>query len=148
MLLKNIKSCFCCQKLLILSTTQENQRHKWKLGYGTMGCHIVLPICCYRGPPPICCQYIISLKSLTWQHMWGSKSVLILYRKIPHFENFRNFSFWKLIFHRIIEECPWCYKWCRKQYSIIVAGFNKNVVFRQQMLFFHSNLDFYLNECT
>ena len=26
--------------------------------------------------------------------------------------------------------------------------FNKNVVFRQQMLFFHSNLDFYLDECT
>ena len=26
--------------------------------------------------------------------------------------------------------------------------FNKSVVFRQQMLFFHSNLDFYLNECT
>ena len=26
--------------------------------------------------------------------------------------------------------------------------FNKSVVFRQQMLFFHSNFDFYLNECT
>ena len=26
--------------------------------------------------------------------------------------------------------------------------FNKSVVFRQQMLFFHSNLDFYLNERT
>ena len=25
---------------------------------------------------------------------------------------------------------------------------NKNVVFQQQMLFFHPNLDFYLNECT
>ena len=26
--------------------------------------------------------------------------------------------------------------------------FNKSVVFRQQMLFFHSNFDFYSNECT
>ena len=30
----------------------------------------------------------------------------------------------------------------------LLLVFNKNVVFRQQMLFFHSNLDFYLNECT
>ena len=36
------------------------------------------------------------------------------------------------------------------QYNItsLLLIFNKSVVFRQQMLFFHSNLDFYLNECT
>ena len=36
------------------------------------------------------------------------------------------------------------------QYNItsFLLIFNKNVVFRQQMLFFHSNLDFYLNERT
>ena len=61
--------------------------------------------------------------------MWSSKSVLIFYRKILYFENFRNSSFWKLIFHRIIGECHWCYKWCRKQHSIIVAGFQQNCCF-------------------
>ena len=36
------------------------------------------------------------------------------------------------------------------QYNItsLLLIFNKSVVFRQQMLFFHSNLDFYLNEST
>ena len=36
------------------------------------------------------------------------------------------------------------------QYNItsLLLVFNKSVVFRQQMLFFHLNLNFYLNECT
>ena len=36
------------------------------------------------------------------------------------------------------------------QYNItsLLLIFNKSVVFQQQILFFHSNLDFYLNECT
>ena len=36
------------------------------------------------------------------------------------------------------------------QYNIksLLLVFNTSVVFRQQMLFFHLNLDFYLNECT
>ena len=129
MLLKNNTCCFCCQKLLILSITQKNQRYKWKLSWKIMGGHNLLPICCHRGPPPICCQLVISLKSYPWQHIWSSKSFLTFYRKIAHFGSTRNFSSRKLFFSRIIGECPRCYKWCRKQHSIIVAGFQQNCCF-------------------
>ena len=58
MLLKNNNSCFCCQKVLILSKPEENRRHKRKLTYETRGRQHLLLICCHRSPPtnmlPIC----------------------------------------------------------------------------------------------
>ena len=39
-----------------------------------------------EGTPPICCQFVISLKSLLWQHMWGSKSLLTFWPKSRFFD--------------------------------------------------------------
>ena len=63
MLLKNNICCFCCWKLLILSKSQKNRRHKWELTYEAMERQHLLLICCHRGPLPICCYFIILLKS-------------------------------------------------------------------------------------
>ena len=48
----------------------------------------------------------------------------------------RNFHFQNQILSGIIIECPWCYKWCWKQYSIIVA------YFQQKCCFSAPNVDF------
>ena len=43
-----------------------------------------------RGPPSICCQLVISLKSNTWQHIGASESILTFCRKSAHFGTFQH----------------------------------------------------------
>ena len=57
-------------------------------------------------------------------------------QKVSKFEIFRNSRFRKLIFDRIISDCPRWYKWCWKQHSIIVADF------QQKCCFSATNVDF------
>ena len=75
MLLKNNICCFCCRKLLILSTPPKNWRHKGKYnflrGLRQKFRQKFLP----EGLPPTSCHFVILLKSATWQHMWSSKSI-------------------------------------------------------------------------
>ena len=112
---------------------------------GLVGSNILLPICCHKVPPPICCWFVILLKSYTWQHIWSSKSIFKICLKSRFFENL-HFETW------ICFEGSTCAPDARNHPGSNIASllpiFNKNVVFQQQMLFFHSNLDFYLNECT
>ena len=46
-----------------IGTTNEN----WIVG--RWGGTNLLSIYCHRGPPPICCQFVILAKSYSWQHM-------------------------------------------------------------------------------
>ena len=106
MLLKNNKSCFYCRKLLILSKHEKNRRHKWKLSAPGCGGQKFRQKFLPEGPPPICCQFVISLKSLPWQHMWSSKSIFKKCPKIAHFGTFQHsqknlhFSFFEVLRHR------------------------------------------------
>ena len=63
MLLKINKSCFCCRELLILSKCEKNRRHKWKLSVPVRGRQKFRQKFLRGGPRPICCQFVISLKS-------------------------------------------------------------------------------------
>ena len=51
------KNCWFYQNLKKMGTTNEN----WLMRH--VGGNNLLPICCHRGPPPICCQFVILLKS-------------------------------------------------------------------------------------
>ena len=58
-----------------------------------------------EGPPPICCQLVISLKSNSWQHIGASESILTFCRKNAHFETFQHsqenlhFSYFEILKH-------------------------------------------------
>ena len=85
MLLKNNKSCFCCRQVLILSKREKNRHHKWKLSVPGRGGQKFRQKFLSEGPPPICCQFVILLKSNSWQHIWASGSILTFCRKSAHF---------------------------------------------------------------
>ena len=105
MLLKNKKNCFCCRKLLILSKPEKHWRHKWKLSFETWGRQKFRQKFLPEGPPPICCQLLISLKSNSWQHTGASESFLTFCRKNAHFETFQHsqenlhFSYFEILKH-------------------------------------------------
>ena len=75
MLLKNNICCFCCQKLLILSKPEKNRHHKWKLPYEAVRRQQLRQRFLPEGLPLTCCQFVISLKSYSCQHMWSSNSI-------------------------------------------------------------------------
>ena len=145
MLLKNNKSCFCCQKLLILSKSEKNRIHKWTLSVPGRGRQKFRQKFLVGGPPPICCQFIILLKSNSWQHIWASESILTFCSKSRFFDFLASESWFST---ESSTEAPDAIIDAESIIASLLLIFNKNVVFRQQKLFFHSNLDFYLNECT
>ena len=58
------------------------------------------------------------------------------FQKLSEIEIFRKSKDFGLISTWIIIMCPWCYIWCWKQHSIIVAGF------QQKCCFSATNVDF------
>ena len=121
------KNCWFYQNLKKIATMNET----WILG--RWGGTNLLPICCHRGPPPICCQFAILLKSWTWQHIWCSKSIFKICQKSRFFENLRimdgcwfELSTWA---HDAIFDAG-------SHIASLLLIFNKNVVFQQQMLIF------------
>ena len=140
MLLKNNKSCFCCWKLLILSKGEKNRRHKWKLSVPGRGGQKFRQKFLSEGPPPICCQFVILLKSLPWQHMWRSKSFLTFCPK-SRFLDF--FTFKSRFSTESSTEAPAAIIDAESNIASLLPIFNKIVVFRQQMLIFqHFPLSF------
>ena len=133
MLLQNNTCCFCCRKLLILSTSKKNWRHKGK--YNFLGGLVqkfrqkFLP----EGLPLICCQFVILFKSATWQHMWSSKSICKKYRNLRFFEFFGSESWFSLELSVCVHAAIIVAK---SNIASLLPIFNKNVVFQQQMLFF------------
>jgi len=122
------KNCWFYQNLKKIGTTNEN----WIVG--RWGGTNLLPICCHRGPPPICCQFVILLKSYSWQHMWGSRSIFKNCQKSRFFGNLRISGwFWfqsSSCAHDAIFDAG-------SNIASLLLIFNKNVVFRHQMLIFH-----------
>ena len=53
----------------------------------------------------------------------------IHFQKLSEFQIFRKSKVFGLILIWIIIMCPWCYIWCWKQHSIIVAGFQQKCCF-------------------
>ena len=133
MLLKNNTCCFCCQKLLILSKPENNRHHKWKWNCGAVGKQHLLLICCHRGPPPICCQFVILLKSCSLQYMWSPKSIFKICQKSRFFENLRILDWFGLESSSCAHGAEFD---AESNIASLLLVFNKNVVFQQQMLFF------------
>ena len=92
LLLKINTCCFCCRQLLILSKCEKNWRHKWKLGAPMRERQKFRQKFLREALPIICCQLVISLKSLSWKHMWSSKSIFKNCRKNAHFWIFQNYQ--------------------------------------------------------
>ena len=121
------KNWWFYQNLKKIGTTNEN----WLLTEG--GGNNLLPICCHRGLSPICYQFVILLKSYSWQHMWRSKSIFKNCQKSRFFENLR-ISDW---FSFEVSSCaPDAIFDAASNIASLLLLFNKNVVFRQQVLLF------------
>ena len=58
------------------------------------------------------------------------------FQKLSEIEIFRKSKDFGLILNWIINMCPWCYIWCCRQHSIIVAHF------QQKCCFSATNVDF------
>ena len=121
------KNCWFYRNLKKIGTTNEN----WIVRH--WGGINLLP----QRPPPICCQFVILLKSYSLQHMWTSKSIFKICQKSRFFENLR-----------IVDGC-WFELSTWVHDAIFDAGsniasllliFNKNVVFQQQMLIFQGSV--------
>ena len=111
-----------------IGTTNEN----WLMRQGRG--NICFRFVATEAPPQICCQFVILLKSCSWQYMWGSNPIFKNCRKSRFFENLR------------ISDWFW-FEWstcasgaifdAESNIASLLLIFNKNVVFRQQMLIFH-----------
>ena len=134
MLLKNNTCCFCCQKLLILSISEKNQQYNWKLGCESWGRPYLLLIFCKICPPPICCQVGILLKSQSWQHMWCFKLIFKNCQKSTFFENLRILNWISVEYSTCAPDAIFD---AASNIASLLLVFNKNVVFRHQMLIFH-----------
>ena len=51
------------------------------------------------------------------------------FQKLSEIEIFRKSKDFRIILISNITMCPWCYIWCCKQHSIIVAGFQQKCCF-------------------
>ena len=60
----------------------------------------------------------------------------IHFQKLSEIKNFRKSNDFGLVLIWIINMCPWCYIWCCRQHSIIVAHF------QQKCCFSATNVDF------
>ena len=134
MLLKNNICCFCCQKLLFLSKPEKNRHHKWKLPYAAVGRQKFRQKFLPEELPLICCQFVISLKSYSWQHMWSSNSIFKNCQKSRFSEIFASQTiFWV--------QSSWsasdAINDAESNITSLLPIFNKNVVFRHKMLIFH-----------
>jgi len=121
------KNCWFYQNVKNIGTTNGN----WLLRQG--GGNNLLPICCRRGPSPIFCQFVISLNSYSWQRMWNSK---LIFKKCSKSRFSQNLSvevwFWfesSTCVHDAINDQ-------QSNIASLLLIFNKNVVFRQQVLIF------------
>ena len=134
MVLKNNICCFCCQKFVILFKSEKNGHHKWELTYEPRERPNLLLICCHGYLPLICCQFVILLKSYSWQHIWRPKSIFKNCQKSRFFGNLR-ISGW---FWFQSSSCtPDAIFDAESNIASLLLIFNKNVVFRHQMLIFH-----------
>ena len=122
------ENCWFYQKLKKIGTTNEN----WALRQG--GGKNLLPICCHRGPPPICCQFVILLKSYSWQHMWSSISIFKNCQNSRFFENLRFLDWFWFELSSCARDAIFD---AGSNIASLLPVFNKNVVFRHQMLIFH-----------
>ena len=136
MLLKNNTCCFCCQKLMILFKSEKNRHHKWELTYETREGPNLLLICCHGGLLPICCQFVILLKSYSWQHMWRPKSIFKNCQKSRFFENLRILDWFWIESSTCVHDATFD---AESNIVSLLPIFNKNVVFRHQMLIFHDD---------
>ena len=130
--------------MLILSKPEKNRRHKWKLIVPGRGRQKFRQKFLVGGPPPICCQFIILLKSNSWQHIGASESILTFCSKSRFFDFLASESWFST---ESSTEAPDAIIDAESIIASLLLIFNKNVVFLQQMLFFHSNINFYLIEC-
>ena len=94
---------------------KQNRHHKWKLIYETSRRQHLLSIYCYRGLST----------NIFMAALWGSKSI----QKLSEIEIFRKSKDFGLILIYIINMCLWCYIWCCKLHSIIVAHFQSKCCF-------------------